>query len=53
MTVAEVIKYCFKHRVTKKRYVVGAYDRYEAIEMVAQIAGDFNFDETDLPPEYE
>lgn len=52
MTVAEVVKYCFKHRQTGKRYVVGAYDRDEAIEMVAQIAGDFNFDETDLPPEH-
>lgn len=47
-----LFKYCFKHRETGKRYVVGAYDRDEAIEMVAQITGDFNFEDTDLPPEH-
>jgi hypothetical protein len=38
-------KYAFKHRETLKKYAVGAYDRDEAIEMVAEICGDFNFDE--------
>jgi hypothetical protein len=45
-------KYVFRHRETGKTYVVGAYDRDEAIESVARICGDFNFDEgltEDLP----
>ena len=45
-------KFMFKHRETKKIYAVGAVDRYEAIENVACICGDFNFDEglvEDLP----
>ena len=52
MTAPTVVKYYFIHRVTKKKFLVGAYDRDEAIEMVANICGDFNFDEgllEDLP----
>ena len=56
MTVATVVKFYFIHRATGKKYIVGAYDRDEAIEMVAQLCGDFNFDEglmEDLPEEYQ
>lgn len=52
MTTATTVKFYFIHRVTGKKYLVGAYDRDEAIEMVAQLCGDFNFDEgliEDLP----
>lgn len=56
MTIATTTKFCFIHRVTGKKYLVGAYSRDEATEMVAQICGDFNFDEgliEDLPQEYQ
>jgi len=50
--VAVVTKYCFWHPTLQKKYVVGAYDRDEAVEMVADIAGDMDFCEVDLPEEY-
>jgi hypothetical protein len=53
MTVAVVTKYCFAHLSNGKKYLVGAYDRDEAIEMVAQIVGDFNFIEIDIPEAYQ
>lgn len=52
MTVAVVTKYCFIHPSSGKKYVVGAYDRDEAVELVAQITGDWAFCEIDLPPGY-
>ena len=48
--VATVTKYCFHHPILGKKYVVGAYDRDEAAEMVAQICGDWAFCEVNLPP---
>ena len=51
--LAEVLKYCFHHPILGKKYVVGAYDRDEAVEMVAQICGDMAFCEVNLPPEHQ
>lgn len=50
--VAVVTKYCFQHSTNGKKYVVGAYDRDEAVEMVADIVGDMNFYEIDVPEAY-
>jgi uncharacterized protein YlzI (FlbEa/FlbD family) len=35
-----------------KKYIVGAYDRDEAIELVAEITNDFNFVEAEIPEGY-
>lgn len=53
MTQPTYYKYCFKHRTNGKMYVVGALDRDNASHMVAEICGDYNFDETDLPPGHD
>lgn len=50
--VPVVTKYCFWNPVTGKKYVVGAYDRDEAVEMVAEICGSWTFCEVNLPPGY-
>jgi hypothetical protein len=51
--VQVVQKYCFHHPVLGKKYVVGAFTREDAVEMVANICGDTNFCEVDLPPEHQ
>lgn len=45
-------KYCFLHLSNGKKYIVGAYDRDEAIELVAEITNDFNFVEVEIPEGY-
>jgi hypothetical protein len=45
-------KYCFLHLSNGKKYIVGAYDRDEAIELVAEITNDFNFVEAEIPEGY-
>lgn len=51
--VPEVVKYCFQSPITGKKYVVGAYDKDEAREMVAHIVGNWTFCEVNLPPEHQ
>ena len=49
----EIIKFCFHHPRLGKKYVVGAHNREDAVEMVANICGDHDFCEVDLPPEHQ
>lgn len=46
-------KFCFTHLSNGKVYVVGALNRDDAADMVAEICGDYNFVETNLPPGHD
>lgn len=44
-----MLKFCFQHLSNDKIYVVGAFNYDEAINLVADITGDYNFIPTELP----
>ena len=44
-----MLKFCFQHLSNDKTYVVGAFSRDEAVELVADITGDYHFVDAELP----
>ena len=44
-----MLKFCFQHLSNDKLYVVGAFSYDEAVELVADITGDYHFVPTELP----
>lgn len=48
-----VEKFYFIHMANGKKYLVGAYNKEEAVEQVVSICGDYNFIEAPIPPQYQ
>jgi len=53
MRAPEIFKFFFRHLSNGKCYLVGAIDREDAIHQAAEICGDYNFIEENLPEAYQ
>lgn len=51
-TAPEVLKFCFAHPASNRKFLIGAYDKEGAIAMMEEMVQDKDFIEIDVPKEY-